>query len=268
VVVRKGKAVSHEHPRREQKLREAEKTLSKQPNSEQQLPSSKVELSAKEKQKLKKKKKKAKLATARHASAVKLARQLHSDALSAMAGDSKLLCVDIEAWERCNKFITEIGVSTATVSRGRLCSVRATHFIIKENARRRNGRFVADNRDNFIFGSSRWVSLSDAKRSLVQLLPSSTHVIGHALGGDLAWLSAKGVVVEKPSFDTQAIAPALNGGVTEGLSLKKLCVSHCDFSPTYLHNGGNDAFYTLLVFLRMCQVDTDSCAEFNRLNSR
>ena len=73
------------------------------------------------------------------------------------------VCVDVEAYERDAKIITEVGIATldtqdiAHVVPGeggtnwRSC-IRARHFIIKEHQHYKNGEFVAGCPDKFEFG--------------------------------------------------------------------------------------------------------------------
>ena len=240
-------------------------------------------------------------------------------------------CVDVEAWERDSKRVTEIGVvslrlgasavkeargtpgpapppvdgaglffydrgagvpvstaaaaapsarSGASISSGRSAEWECRHFVIKENLACRNGRFVADNRDSFLFGTSEILPRSAAASLLASILERSDYLVGHDLRGDVEWLRSMGVAVERGrgsagggamgsvnlaskhrQIDTQHLAHAITGSST-GLGLKRLLLDH--FEPIApvgwrdekllkLHNGGNDAAWTMALLLSLAK---------------
>lgn len=82
-------------------------------------------------------------------------------------GEVVFVCVDIEAWEKNSKMITEIGVATLDtrdikgVLPGKngeywMTKIRARHFRIKEHAHLHNTEYVEGCADKFDFG---WVFL-------------------------------------------------------------------------------------------------------------
>ena len=87
------------------------------------------------------------------------------------------VAIDVEWYERSNKTITEIGISTLDTAAlldippGKGClswmeQIRARHFRIKEHSHLVNSDFVAGCADRFeaAFGTSEWISLADAPR--------------------------------------------------------------------------------------------------------
>ena len=85
------------------------------------------------------------------------------------------VCVDIEAWERNHKIITEIGISTLDINdligippgeggTEWMKKLRGRHFRIAEYAHLTNTNFVAGCADNFEakFGTSEWISMKEA----------------------------------------------------------------------------------------------------------
>mmetsp|Transcript_7527 Transcript_7527/g.13972 ORF Transcript_7527/g.13972 Transcript_7527/m.13972 type:complete len:471 (+) Transcript_7527:40-1452(+) len=223
----------------------------------------------------------------RHEKSRKSAQTAYQDATAAVKSMfACIVCVDIEAWERNPKIITEIGVCVARVSCGQLISIDPMHICIKENAKKRNGRFVEDNRMHFKFGRTRWLSLEDATSQLKTTLAECTHFVGHAVGGDIRWLKSIGIKTAFTTFDTQVLkstyhrnCPSLlcksqilyqhrTGVYGQVSSLSKLVEAECGYEPTKLHNGGNDAHYTMNAFLAMLLVDTADCKKFSELLSR
>ncbi|GAB5360134.1 hypothetical protein AAMO2058_000601300 [Amorphochlora amoebiformis] len=186
-------------------------------------------------------------------------------ALSTTAADYvKLLCVDVEAWEKAHSKITEIGVCLATVSSGLLQSFESRHLIIKEHKHLRNGKWCPDNRDFFRFGKSEILRRHVAANVVSRLLKNCTHVVGHAVEGDLKWLRSLGLEPNRTVFDTQTLAMAIRNQ-TQTKSLKDLCINIGGFNTFRLHNGGNDAFFTLRLFLRICKVNLKGFEPLQRL---
>ncbi|KAL8934053.1 MAG: hypothetical protein Q9216_006092 [Gyalolechia sp. 2 TL-2023] len=85
------------------------------------------------------------------------------------------ICVDVEAYEKNDRPITEIGISTldtndliglppGEVGKTWMQKIRARHFRIKETAHLRNSEFVAGCADRFEpeFGESEWISFKEA----------------------------------------------------------------------------------------------------------
>ena len=79
---------------------------------------------------------------------------------------------------------------------------------------------------------------------------------GHAFKGDLKWLSSIGVDtrgVALKVIDTQSLEVARTGVASQQVSLEKLATAY-GLQPQQLHNGGNDAYYTLAVMLSQIGV--------------
>lgn len=85
------------------------------------------------------------------------------------------ICVDVEAYEKMNRPITEIGISTldthdleglspGEIGRAWMKKIRSRHFRIKETAHLNNSEFVAGCADHFEpeFGQSEWISFKEA----------------------------------------------------------------------------------------------------------
>ena len=120
-----------------------------------------------------------------------------------------------------------------------------------------------------------------AVEQVSQELKTANYIIGHAVHGDLKWLRSIGVdegspedTTQAPSrrsiegrvVDTQVLAAgcagraAREGGANTGSlpavqqrSLKALAHEY-GLAPAALHNGGNDAAFTLQVMLSQCRV--------------
>ena len=91
----------------------------------------------------------------------------------ALENEVVLVCVDVEAYERDNRKITEIGVSTldtldlvgmAPGERGEnwIPHIRSRHIRIRGREHLKNKDFCPGDADSFQFGDSEWVSLNEA----------------------------------------------------------------------------------------------------------
>lgn len=194
--------------------------------------------------------------------------------------DVVFLAVDVEAFERAQDKITEIGISKLDtrdlVSRAPgpdgaawVQQIRTRHFRIQEHAKLINKAFVKGCPDRFDFGSSEWLPLKSASTSLTSLfrIPSSFTaaspavpesstfrkivLVGHGLSGDTGYLKAlnfspfaAGTVIS--TVDTLK----LSGPKTNQLGLKRLLTA-LGVQPMHLHNAGNDAHYTMQALVQL-----------------
>ncbi|KAI1340524.1 hypothetical protein F5Y15DRAFT_414850 [Xylariaceae sp. FL0016] len=186
--------------------------------------------------------------------------------------DMKFVCVDIEAWERDNKIITEVGMAVlnttilAKISPGEHGKnwhpfIQAHHIRVREHIDKLNHRFVSGCPDRFDFGKSQMVSQKDLAKEVEQVLgklndnnQQSVILVGHDIGQDLAYLSCLGYntwnaphIIDE--IDTKSIHQYMKR-LTQGRNLK-LIVSDVGLVGMNFHNGGNDAVYTLRAMISM-----------------
>ncbi|OBT62350.1 hypothetical protein VE03_08437 [Pseudogymnoascus sp. 23342-1-I1] len=189
------------------------------------------------------------------------------------------ICVDVEAYEKNHRLITEIGIATLDTAdiadlvpeeRGAnwFPAIRARHFRIKEYGHLNNTEFLQGCADMFRFGTSEWITLADAPKSVADCFKppfSAPHspstptaespsdkrkivLVGHDLPADIAFLRQLGYDPGNLSnllecTDTTHMYRAFrrephNSGL--GKVLADLDIAGWD-----LHNAGNDAVYTL-----------------------
>jgi len=164
---------------------------------------------------------------------------------NAFIDNKRLLCIDVESFEYDHSKIIEIGFcvwhNNHTVYH---------HYVVAENAKYRNSKFVPDNREHFLFGVTSCISMSDIMVLLINEANKCDYVVGHAVDGDIAWLSNHGYTNTLNVFDTSLIARCIKDFHKRTPSLKDLII-HFGESPDYLHNGGNDAAYTMSVLKSM-----------------
>ena len=156
------------------------------------------------------------------------------------------VCIDLEQFEWQQHKLTEVGITTYNHAEGR---IRTRHLIIRENYRKRNKKFVCDNKDNFLFGDSQTVSLKQAKQELNQILKDGPCVIGHAIDGDLSWIRKylKIPTHQCSYIDTNVLNKVIIG-TKDSINLGRCCeqnnLDHC--AP---HNAGNDSHINMYLFI-------------------
>ncbi|KAI9749760.1 MAG: hypothetical protein M4579_006750 [Chaenotheca gracillima] len=193
------------------------------------------------------------------------------------------IAVDLEAYERNHKLVTEIGIATldtldlAGVSPGEGAKnwnskIRARHIRIQEHGHLHNTDFVAGCADKFEFGESEWTSLESAPQlvascfrapfsgpsqaedmepSLLTASPTPKRniiLVGHDISMDISYLHTLGYSpLTLPNLvetlDTMLMYRSLKREL-QARSLGQLLYDF-DLMGWNLHNAGNDAVYTL-----------------------
>lgn len=177
------------------------------------------------------------------------------------AREYTLVSIDNEFYERNNKHVIEVGVSIYKPHFQKFSlfpHITNIHFIIKETLPLRNGVFVPDSKMSNITGESYIISKDDipkAMDSIFEKLGPKTLIVGHSVKGDLD--SFSNLNWSPPVLniiDTTSLWFSLFGSsnIKSRLSyiLDKLGVPNA-----YLHNGVNDAYYTLIACLMLCSTD-------------
>lgn len=172
-----------------------------------------------------------------------------------------IISVDVE-WHECsrNKML-EFGLAWTHLLNNRVeeAKISVHHLIVQDNYDIRNGKWVPDNKDNFRFGTSERVSLADVPERLHDIMMSvarrsgRVYLIGHSVHADIAVLNSLGFV--DPIAGKLAIcdiAKAFQARYRHKsiTGLSKL-LDYYGIEFDHLHNAANDAFFTLLLCLRM-----------------
>ncbi|KAF3988553.1 hypothetical protein FT663_03488 [Candidozyma haemuli var. vulneris] len=175
-----------------------------------------------------------------------------------------LISIDVEAFERDHSVVTEVGIAVyePKSSRGMVMPfIQSGHIVIAGTEDVRNGTFVADHKDFFNGGKTLTMDLHSAAQAIKDLISKHTRkgtrygtgvcLVGHGIGQDVKWLKHIGVSIGSARIlDTQKLLCMTHG--KKGSSLKnglKLVRQPCAF----LHNAGNDAYYTMVLCL--CLAD-------------
>lgn len=173
--------------------------------------------------------------------------ETHLDALhQKIQSSNKLFCMDLEFCEK-SKIVTEVGVS---IFYPKINKLDVYHFVVSETYDLRNGQFVPDNKDNFNYGLSQKLPLEIIKTIVGALVMDSDYLVGHAFENDKAFLRKCGYTEHTKVLDTQKYAPYFLEEDRQ-MGLVYLIESMLDEEPENLHNGGNDAYYTMQCLLKM-----------------
>ena len=179
--------------------------------------------------------------------------------------DRVLFLFDVEAWEKNNKLVTEVGIAIYDPRGQEFAStptIKQIHIVIDEHKYKRNGNFVPDKKDRFGGNCSTLMSLNDTALFISSLMEhyfekdglrdKPSLFVGHQIAGDIKWLKSLGVefpesfLPEEHILDTMklfSLSHGRNGGSLKNV-LKLVDIPHAN-----LHNAGNDAYYTLLAAL-------------------
>lgn len=190
-------------------------------------------------------------------------------------GTYVLISLYIEAWEEDNEYVLEIGMSIYD-PRNQTGAVVPTfkniHIIVEENEHLHNGQFVPDRRNKFMGVNS----MRMLKQEIVYFIEGilcyyheSTDLnicfVGHSVYADINWLDQLGVKL--PAYlevDTHTIFQySKMKKRPTNLSTALLTV---EIPHGYLHNAGNDAYFSLLLAFKLCDPASRALYELDLWN--
>ncbi|CAG8617597.1 5097_t:CDS:2 [Paraglomus occultum] len=176
------------------------------------------------------------------------------------------ISVDVESYERDHSCILEVGWSIYDARKDKSDDPESKpyldrHFCATEYRHLKNGKFVPDMKDKYMFGETVWAnlnSIADQLRGDLNETEKGTVVfVGHDTKTDVKYLESIGIFVERDiepagTFDTAEMYAARTGKATERMNLGRTC-DEMNIENYCLHNAGNDAHYTLLLFIELCR---------------
>ena len=178
-----------------------------------------------------------------------------------------LICVDVETWEQAPKgetHILEVGVSIYD-PRGQqhlsTPNVKTYHLVNSDNLKLKNGRYVPNHREYFMWATLWRMSLLLIKIFIQGLFDYysglkqwSSVLVGHGLQNDIKYLRHMGI--EHPfvhTIDTEKLF-ALSRNKTDKTNLRTALKETMILSG-YMHNGANDAYYTLQLLFKLADPE-------------
>ncbi len=169
-----------------------------------------------------------------------------------------LLSVDVEK-DPGSSEIWEVGLASAISSDSWMIpDIRAEHLVVEEFANAPNPLKGYGMCHRFNFGRSKLVAKGSlaavVSRSIARLTDGAERVVfvGHSIHNDIGWLKAADVRLEMPVCDV-AKAYQAQCGALQLISLQHMMDRMC-IDCSSLHNGGNDAFHTAELCLKMVDL--------------
>ncbi|KAI1795205.1 hypothetical protein LXA43DRAFT_970852 [Ganoderma leucocontextum] len=183
------------------------------------------------------------------------------------------LAMDFEAWDRDHTLLTEFGWNLVQWQDGQQKKDHG-HLIVRER-RMYTQTYVPNNKDHYNFGKSIDVNKHEFKHRIHELIETyrkagPLFLVFHDSSGDLKYLKSDGlnaiervehVLPDNPAtgeiyvVDTIDLFAALEGDSSSNpRSLDRVC-RHLQIETNFLHNAGNDAYYTLEAMISMASGD-------------
>ncbi|KAG8928620.1 hypothetical protein FRC02_006672 [Tulasnella sp. 418] len=176
--------------------------------------------------------------------------------------------IDFEAWEGASDVITEFGYTVLRWQDGTEVS-ESGHWVIAERNNKRNGQYVPDNRDHYLFGDTLSMNRHVFKDRIKELIASLSQLgplmlVFHDFSGDIKYLQVLEAPIGKIQYalpetleqdgiyciDTRKMFSALEGDKNPK-SLQRVCRLLKFFDAERFHNAGNDAEYTMMALKAM-----------------
>ncbi|KAI0528069.1 hypothetical protein F5B22DRAFT_17987 [Xylaria bambusicola] len=184
----------------------------------------------------------------------------------------RFVCVDIEAYEKDDRTITEVGLAVLDTEdlidippgeKGEnWCSlIQPYHLRIQEHRYLVNSEYLQGCPDAFNFGESQFVPLKETHKVVGKIIGDKESgdqrpviIVGHEVQADLKFLLKIGynpwsepLIVDE--VDTRDLFQRIKRS-TDVRGLETMCTELGIFGKNY-HNGGNDAVYTLQAMIAM-----------------
>ncbi|KAF8897628.1 hypothetical protein BD779DRAFT_1491863 [Infundibulicybe gibba] len=171
--------------------------------------------------------------------------------------------LDFEAWEYEHEMITEFGWSLIRWENGEEVSEHG-HLIIDEHQKYTNSKYVPEHRQFYNFGTSEVIKKIPFKQRVSDMISGMAQygpvfLVFHDNNQDIKYLKAIGAPIEHIMSQLPDAIP--EGGLFVGdghsfnrRSLDRTC-KHLQIPTQYLHNAGNDAYYTLQAMKAMASGD-------------
>lgn len=174
--------------------------------------------------------------------------------------ETGLLAIDLEMWERDHSINLEIGLSFTTAREVfNPTNFRTQHYINLTYMHLNNASKDLDQRDNFQFGTSEFVTDDDVVARIEAEVERLTYrcqrvyIIGHSINVNIAWLRGMGFTfmdamtpLDIGKVYRWIVAPVPYNLFSMAKMLRGLGIPH-----KCLHNAGNDARHTLNVLAAM-----------------
>lgn len=171
----------------------------------------------------------------------------------------RIICIDTEV-QTDSLNITELGLVFSNQG-----TIEARHFLIKEYKDLKKER--KNMQDYFNFGKSEIVTIKQMKKILIKYLNQADIFMAHSIHSENHYLKQIDInLLEhiEDYIDTQSINKYLSKE-DDPISLENL-LKKLDIPYSFLHNSGNDAFYTWQSFINMLTIKNNFKNYHNFIN--
>lgn len=186
-----------------------------------------------------------------------------------------LISIDLEVSEDNNKIPLEIGLSIIDFKnqeKSQFPNFLNLHFIIAEHLACTNRKYVPDNKLKYIAGTSYVVSRDEFPSILERIFdhyglsnvaksgpynsknPPAVALVGHNFSSDSTFLQKCfniDIHPKVPILDTLTVWNLTFDKIHRKKSKLSYILLRLNVPALYLHNGGNDCYYTLIALLKM-----------------
>ncbi|KAI9023482.1 hypothetical protein CLU79DRAFT_748659 [Phycomyces nitens] len=181
--------------------------------------------------------------------------------------------LDIEAYEEDHSILLEIGWS---IYDGKTDMYLDQHYLVSTYRHLTNGKYVDDQKMRFQFGTSVWCTLKQALEELRKDLDWAVErdggfvLVGHGLESDIKYLAMQkfkwpGHREDVDNVRQSAAVAILNTDTMYGASIDNVnnppslgaTLGKLGIDTWCLHNAGNDAHYTLVLFMSLIDSTRD-----------
>jgi hypothetical protein len=193
--------------------------------------------------------------------------------------EAAVMCLDAEWWSREPKPRTEIGVSELVLkgvvpdahAENILISIQSAHARVMQHAHLRNTFHSAEDPENFHFGTTKFVTMEEAKQVLINTFvrPNATGalqpvvLIGHAVENEFEHLQqafgidlrSYGTIVKVIDTQQMASEAGIIGPKGPYIGLRDL-LAYFNIHIDNLHTAGNDAASTLMAAVLLALKDS------------
>lgn len=155
--------------------------------------------------------------------------------------------------------VTEVGFSTRLPDK----SLINEHFLVLENYTNKLDRSL---QDKFEFGKTNYVKEDQLAALLTSRIQDADYLLFHEQREDMEIFKQLGVTVNKEILDTQMIYSRNFKPKGELKADLKTLIDFCKIKAEYLHNAGNDAKYTMDLFLKMVDIKKALVEAYKKAN--
>jgi len=159
--------------------------------------------------------------------------------------EQNILAFDLEFWEKDTSQVLEIGFSFFNTNTRTFVN---KNLVILDNLDKVNGQYVPNNKYNFLHGETLFLKEKEAWSVFYSYAQKSNLFLGQNLSSDMSYLNE--TYKNKKKYDTLKMFNYYQYNYKHKVKLGTI-LSSLQIEYKFLHNAGNDAYYTIQAALKM-----------------